>query len=151
MPLVLCEACSLLPCADLSDLSDLLESIVSVRLRPFCLTGLVGFEEPPLRSSNFMRLSWLWRAAVPFVRPALSACPGCGVCGRESNVYVPVLERVPGTFARGAPVLLYGISDCREYGKSGRTAVMRFAEAVRQAEIVMRSLGDGQALHSTTP
>ena len=29
--------------------------------------------------------------------------------------------------------------------------MMRFAEAVRQAEMVMRSLEDGQALHSTTP
>jgi hypothetical protein len=37
-----------------------------------------------------------------------------GVCGRESNEYVPVLERVPGTLERGAPVLLYGISDWRE-------------------------------------
>lgn len=27
---------------------------------------------------------------------------------------------------------------------------MRFAEAVRQAEIVMRSLGEGQALYITT-
>jgi hypothetical protein len=46
--------------------------------------------------------------------PALSGCPGCGVCGRESKVYVPVLEREPGAFDRGAPVLLYGMSDWRE-------------------------------------
>lgn len=90
--------------------------------------------------------------AVPFGRPALSACPGWGVWGRESNVYVPVLERVPvDDFTRGAPVLLYGMSDCREYGKSGRTAVMRFAEAVWQAEMVMRSLERRSGFHSTTP
>jgi len=35
------------------------------------------------------------------------------------------------------------MSDWREYGKSGRTAVMRLAEAVWQAEMVMRSLQDG--------
>ena len=63
---------------------------------------------------------------------------------------MPVLER-PGTFDSGAPVLLYGMSDCREYGKRGRTAVMRFAEAVRQAEMVIKSLEYVRALDSTTP
>ena len=88
---------------------------VSERLMPFCLTGLVGFPLawPPLRSSIFILLSWWCSAAEPLVMPALSAWPGKGVCGRESNVYVPVLER-PGTLERGAPVLLYGMSDCRE-------------------------------------
>lgn len=102
------EPCSGLKYADLSDLSDL-ESIVSLRLMPLVLTGLLGFDvgPPPLRSSIFMRLSWLWRWAEPFGRPALSGCPGCGVCGRESNEYVPVREREPAeAFARGAPVLL---------------------------------------------
>lgn len=113
-PLVPLVPWSPLKYAPLSDLPELLESSVSVRLMPFCLTGLVGSVRPPLRSSSFILLSWWCSAAEPLVRPALSACPGKGVCGRESNVYVPVLERVPGTLERGAPVLLYGMSDWRE-------------------------------------
>lgn len=91
-----------------TEASDLLESTVSLRRRPFVLTGLGGFEAAPLGCcSSFMRLSWWCRVAVPLaLKPALSGWPGCGVCGRDSKLYVPVLDRVPGTLASGAPVLL---------------------------------------------
>jgi len=90
---------------------------VSLRLIPLVLVGLVGFDEgaPPLRSSSFIRLSELCRLVAPLLSPALSGCPGWGVCGRESKVNVPVREREPvGALERGAPVLLYGMSDWRE-------------------------------------
>jgi hypothetical protein len=73
---------------------------------------------------------------MPLERPVLACWPGYGVCGRLSKVYV--LERLvgwPGAFARGAPVLLYGMSLWREYGKRGSTAVMRLADAVLHAEM----------------
>jgi hypothetical protein len=94
--------------SEYADLSDL-ESSVSLRLMPLVLTGLPGFDvgPPPLRSSSFILLSWLWSVETPLLMPALSGCPGWGVCGRESNVYVPVRERdVVGARESGAPVLL---------------------------------------------
>lgn len=83
VPLVALPPCSPLKYADFSGLA---KSFVSVRLMPLVLTGLGGFEWPPLRSSIFILLSWWCSAAEPFVRPALSAWPGNGVCGVESNV-----------------------------------------------------------------
>jgi hypothetical protein len=82
--------------------------MVSLRLVPLALIGLLGFDvgPPPLLPSSFILLSWLCRALAPFVKPALSGCPGWGVCGRESKVYVPVLERELDALERGAPVLL---------------------------------------------
>jgi hypothetical protein len=53
-----------------------------------------------------------------------------------------VLERlIPAVddLDKGAPVLLYGMSLWREYGKSGSTAVMRLAEAVLHADMQIRS------------
>lgn len=119
----------------LSEPSDFFDSRVSERF-----TRLMGCA--PLRSSDsFRRSSDLSRVAAPFVRdePGFS---GLGVAGTLLNEYVPVrLRLAPGTFASGAPVLLYGMSLCREYGKSGRTAVMRFAEAVLQAEMQINCSG----------
>lgn len=68
MPVV--PSAPLLKC---TEFSDLLESTVSVRRRPFVLTGLGGFEVPLRCSSIFMRLSWWCRVAVPLApKPALS-------------------------------------------------------------------------------
>ena len=96
-----------LPLLKCTEFSDLVESMVSVRRMPFALTGLGGFEGPWSCSSSFMRLSWWCSVAVPLaLRPALSGWPGCGVWGRDSKLYVPFRDRVPGTRASGAPVLL---------------------------------------------
>ena len=66
--------------------SPLVGSTVSLRLMPFDLIGLDGFEVTPLRSSSLILLSWWCKDAEPFTRPALSGCHGWGVCGRESSV-----------------------------------------------------------------